>query len=76
MIHEMVFDPTELRTVGTVFDEAWEALRAQHAERYEPRRDTSSARISSWCFEHWQVIINSASSRSQRWPFGCWPTTI
>jgi hypothetical protein len=30
MIHEMVFDPTELRTVGTVFDEAWEALRTQH----------------------------------------------
>ena len=30
MIHEMVFDPTELRTVATVFDEAWEALRTQH----------------------------------------------
>ena len=30
MIHEMVFDPTELRTVGTVFDDSWEALRTQH----------------------------------------------
>ena len=32
MIHEMVFDPTELRTVGAVFDEAWEALRTQHED--------------------------------------------
>ena len=32
MMHEMVFDPTELRTVGTVFDEAWEALRTQHED--------------------------------------------
>jgi hypothetical protein len=32
MIHEMVFDPTELRTVGTVFDEAWETLRSQHED--------------------------------------------
>jgi hypothetical protein len=32
MIHEMVFGPNELRTVGTAFDEAWEALRTQHEE--------------------------------------------
>ena len=32
MIREMVFDPTELRTLGTVFDEAWEALRTQHGD--------------------------------------------
>ena len=32
MSHEMVFDPTELRTVSTVFDEAWEALRIEHGD--------------------------------------------
>ena len=32
MMHEMVFDPTELRTVGTVFDEAWETLRTQRED--------------------------------------------
>jgi hypothetical protein len=32
MIHEMVFDPTELRIVSTVFDEAWEALRTKHED--------------------------------------------
>jgi hypothetical protein len=32
MIHEMAFDPTELRTLGTVFDEAWEALKTQQED--------------------------------------------
>ena len=38
MIHEMVFDPTELRTLGIAFDEAWESLRTQ-------RNSTRSAEL-------------------------------
>jgi hypothetical protein len=32
MMREMVFDPTELKTVATVFDEVWEALRAERED--------------------------------------------
>jgi hypothetical protein len=40
MIHEMVFDPTALRTLGLVFDEAWNCLvteRPKCATRPEMR---------------------------------------
>ena len=30
MIHEMVFDPTELGTLGAVFDETWDAFTTEH----------------------------------------------
>ena len=36
MIHDMVFDPTELRTLGIAFDEAWESLRAQRNSTGSP----------------------------------------
>jgi hypothetical protein len=36
MIHEMIFDPTELRNLGIVFDEAWESLRTQHDSTGSP----------------------------------------
>ncbi len=32
MIHETVFDPTELRTLTTAFDETWGALVTEHPE--------------------------------------------
>jgi len=32
MIHEMVFDPEDLRSLGMVFDELWDSLLMQHAE--------------------------------------------
>ena len=39
MIHEMVFDPAELTTLGTIFDETWDALTAERpADAVEPRR--------------------------------------
>ena len=49
MIHDMVFDPTELRTLGVVFDEAWELLRSQHDSTGSPElrlRLASPARVS------------------------------
>jgi hypothetical protein len=32
MSHEMVFDPTALRSLGFVFDEAWKCLIAQRPQ--------------------------------------------
>ena len=72
MIHEMVFDPTELRTVGTVFDEAWESLRTQHEAAMSLPSYVSGSRL--WCFG-WQGIVSSAKSRSQRPLFGMLTTT-
>lgn len=30
MIQEMVFDPVELRTLGAIFDETWDAFTTEH----------------------------------------------
>ena len=30
MIHEMVFDPAELRSLGTIFDETWGVFATKH----------------------------------------------
>jgi len=39
MIDEMVFDPAELRTLGTIFDETWAAFTTDHpAVAFEPVR--------------------------------------
>ena len=32
MIHEMVFDPTDLRTLGDAFDEAWDSILTKRPE--------------------------------------------
>ena len=50
MIDEMVFDPIDLRTLGLVFDEAWNCLLAQHPECAMSPGDASSARIGGASF--------------------------
>ncbi len=32
MLHETIFDPTDLRTLGMVFDETWDLLVTKHPE--------------------------------------------
>ncbi len=68
MIHEMVFDPTELRTLGIVFDEAWESLRAQHDSTGSPASYVSGSRL--WYFG-WRGTVSWDKTRSQQPLFGC-----
>jgi predicted XRE-type DNA-binding protein len=35
MIHQMVFDPTDLRNLGAVFDDAWNSILTKHPESAE-----------------------------------------
>jgi hypothetical protein len=35
MIHQMVFDPTDLRSLGAAFDEAWDSILAERPESAE-----------------------------------------
>ena len=67
MIHQMVFDPTDLRNLGAVFDDAWNSILSQASGMLQSVRSCvfGSRR---WCFA-WQLIINSARSRSKRQRF-------
>jgi hypothetical protein len=36
MIHEMAFDPTDLRSLGNSFDESWHSILAKHPAAARP----------------------------------------
>ena len=45
MIHEIVFDPTDLRSFGSAFDDAWDAILTQCPE--PPDRPELRLRLAS-----------------------------
>ena len=47
----MVFDPTDLRNLGAVFDDAWDSILTKHPESQSVRSCVFGSRL--WCFA-WQ----------------------
>ena len=65
MIHEMVFDAEDLRTLGMVFDESWDFLLIQHPE-FGPEMRLRLAAL----LLHLEETDSSAPIRSRQLPFG------